>query len=145
MSMSMKYHMKKRMNKGAPCGEHGAMDCAMCHGGKMAEGGMVHEEEASGFQPPPEPGADEGEEGIVDRIMKRFAKGGAVEQDTPPIADFEENDFDVLPGMEDTEADETGADSGDEDGDMAEDDDRKDIVSRIMKSRGKKDRNPRPA
>lgn len=145
MSMAMKYAMKKRMGKGMPCDEHGEPGCGMCHGGMMAEGGMVEEEEASGYQAPPRPEADEGEEGIVDRIMKRFAKGGAVEQDTPVMADFEDNDFDVLPGMEDTEADETGKNSGDEIGDEQEDDDRKDIVSRIMKSRSKKDRMPRPA
>lgn len=90
-------------------------------------------------------GAVDGTDGIVDRIMQRFAKGGAVANDTPPEADFEENDFDVLPDMEDTEADETGENSGDEDGDKQEDEDREDIVSRVMKSRKKKDKNPRPA
>ncbi len=133
MSLAMKYAMKKKMGKackGADC-----PGCAMCKGGQMmAGGGMMGDDDE-----------DDGSEGIVERIMKRFAKGGAVEQDTPPVADFEENDFDVLPGMEDTEADETGANSGDEIGDEAEDDDRKDIVKRIMKSRGKKDRMPRPA
>lgn len=151
MSMAMKYAMQKRSKKmGAPCDEHGEMGCGMCHGGKMAEGGFVEDEEASGYQAMPEPdedddGDDDGSNGIVDRIMKRFAKGGAVANDTPPEADFEENDFDVLPEMEDTEADETGANSGDEMGDKQEDEDRHDIVGRIMKSRSKKDRMPRPA
>ena len=143
MSMAMKYEMKKRMSRGAPCDEHQAYDCAMCDGGKMAEGGFVGDEEATGYGAMPKP--DDGQEGIVDRIMKRFSKGGVVANDTPMTADFDDNDFDVLPGIEDTESDYTGKNSGDEIGDEAEDDDRKDIVSRIMKSRGKKDRNPRPA
>lgn len=82
---------------------------------------------------------DDGSDGIVDRIMKRFAKGGEVE----PVADFESNDFEVEPTGDDFS--ETGANSGDELGDEAEDDDRDDIVSRVMKSRGKKDKMPRPA
>lgn len=95
----------------------------------LAEGGEVSD--------------DDGSDGIVDRIMKRFAKGGAVE----PVADFEKNDFDVMDTEMDpgTDADYTGANSGDEIGDEQEDDDRKDIVGRIMKSRSKRDRMPRPA
>lgn len=135
MSMAMKYGLMKRQKMaegGMACAGAECPGCEKCKGGMMmAEGGEVKE--------------DDGSEGIVDRIMKRFAKGGAVEQDTPVMADFEDNDFDVLPGMEDTEADETGKNSGDEIGDEQEDDDRKDIVSRIMKSRSKKDRMPRPA
>lgn len=143
MSMATKYAMQKRAKKGTACDAHGETGCMAC-GGKMADGGMVEEEEASGYQPFPEP-EDAGEEGIVDRIMQRFAKGGAVANDTPPVADFEENDFDVLPEMEDTEADETGANSGDEEGDKVEDEEREDVVSRAMKSWKKKDKNPRPA
>lgn len=148
MSLAMKYMMKKRAAKlGESCEEHGAPNCNMCHGGMMAEGGFVEEEEASGYQPMPKPEAedDAGEEGLVDRIMKRFAKGGAVANDTPPVADFEENDFDVLPDMKDTEADETGENSGDEDGNEEKDEEEKDIVGRVMKSRKKKDKLPRPA
>ncbi len=150
MSLAMKYGMMNR--DGAACMAHGTKGCGMCHGGKMAEGGFVEEEEETGYGEMPKPSAEDedgdmdgGEEGIVDRIMKRFAKGGAVANDTPPVADFEENDFDVLPGMEDTEADETGANSGDELGDAQEDDDRDDIVKRVSKSWKKKDRMPRPA
>lgn len=148
MSMALKYGMQKRMaGGGMACAMHGAKGCKMCHGGMMAEGGEVEEEMASGYQEMPESEAedDDGSDGIVDRIMKRFAKGGAVEQATPPVADSEEAEYDVLPEMEDTEADETGANSGDELDDEQEDDDRKDIVSRIMKSRAKKDKMPRPA
>lgn len=148
MSLAMKYGMMKRGKKtGAACDAHGAVGCMAC-GGKMAEGGFVGEEEESGYQPFPKPAEaaeDEGEEGLVDRIMQRFAKGGAVANDTPPVADFEDNDFDVLPGMDDTEADYTGENSGDDVGDKAEDEDEKDVVSRAMKSWKKKDRLPRPA
>ncbi len=143
MSMAIKYAMKKRGKKGSICDAHGASNCMAC-GGKMADGGMVEEEEASGYQPFPKP-EDAGEEGIVDRIMNRFAKGGAVANDTPPVADFEENDFDVLPEMEDTEADETGAEDGDDLGNEQMEEDEDDIVNRAMKSWKKKDKNPRPA
>jgi hypothetical protein len=88
---------------------------------------------------------------MVTRIMHKrypehFAEGGEV-KDEEPTAGFESNDFDELDRdpPETAEADDTGANSGDEVGDEQEDDDRKDIVSRIMKSRAKKDRNPSPA
>lgn len=146
MSMAVKYAMAKRAKKdSAACEEHGAPNCAMCYGGKMAEGGFVGEEMASGFEPPPEPEADAGEEGIVDRIMKRFSKGGEVTNATAVTADFEANEFDDLAKDDDLEFSDTEANSGDDLGDKAEDDDRKDIVSRVMKSRAKKDKNPRPA
>lgn len=136
--MALKYGMQKRMAKGGQvCEMHGTHGCMMCHGGKMAEGGDVGDASM--------PKEDDGSDGIVDRIMKRFAKGGAVEQETPPIADGEEAQYDDIVDMEDTEADETGANSGDEIGDAAEDEDERDIVKRIMKSRGKKDKMPRPA
>ena len=135
MSLATGYAMKKRMSK---CAAHGADGCEMC----MADGGFVGKEKASGYMPPPEPEADMGEEGIVDRIMKRFAKGGEVE----PAADFESNDFDYLDQMPlDHEADETGENSGDEIGDEAQDERDDDVVARAMKSRPKKDRMPRPA
>lgn len=83
-----------------------------------------------------------GDDDLVMRIMKkRYAQGGAVE----PVADFEPNDFDEMDLEPAEHFHETGANSGDEDGDEAEDDDRKDIVSKIMKSRKKKDKLPRPA
>lgn len=75
---------------------------------------------------------------IVDRIMNS-RKG-------EPVADFENNDFDYMdetsPGAE---GDYTGTNSGDEIGNAQEDEDQRDIVARIMRSRAKKDRMPRPA
>jgi hypothetical protein len=87
--------------------------------------------------------------GMVDRIMaKRMSEGGRVaNEDHGPmdsrLADFDQNEFDDLALRDDLESSYTGANSGDEKGDAQEDDDRKDIVARIMKSRGKKDRMPR--
>ena len=97
------------------------------------------------FNQKPVHAEDSGEEGIVDRIMKRFSKGGQVANETEPMADSMPNEFDDLVLDDDLEFHDTGANSGDELGDAQEDEDRKDIVSRIMASRKKKDRNPRPA
>lgn len=85
---------------------------------------------------------------MIARIMKkRYSQGGEVANDVGEgeEADMEPNQFDDLVKDDDLEADYTGENSGDEIGDEQEDDDRKDIVSRIMKSRAKKDRMPRPA
>lgn len=197
MSMAIQYSMQKRAKKmakgGAMC-EHGKSMCEMCHGGKMAEGGMVGEEEASGYLQMPkeherkdhaammeddrmldqhgteEVGAmgmeednepqhermvshplenQDDHEDMVGRIMrqrtKHFSKGGQVANDTPITADFEKNQFDDLVKDDDLEQHYTGANSGDEIGDEQEDEDRRDIVARIMKSRRKKDRMPVPA
>ncbi len=88
-------------------------------------------------------------EDMVGRIMKQraqhYSEGGRVANDTPPIADFEDNQFDDLVKDDDLEEHYTGDNSGDEIGDEQEDEDRHDIVSRIMKSRRLKDRMPHPA
>jgi hypothetical protein len=89
-------------------------------------------------------------EDMVGRIMSRrsnmrhYSRGGRVANDTPVTADFEKNDFDDLAKDDDLESSYTGANSGDEIGDDQEDEDRHDIVSRIMKSRRKTDRLPHP-
>lgn len=141
---AMKYHMKKKMAKGgdledyadatspvavsgtnAKCAGASCPGCSHCNGGMMAKGGEMM-----------------GDDDLVMRIMKkRYAHGGVVE----PVADFEPNDFDEMDLEPAEEFSETGANSGDEIGDKAEDEDRKDIVSKIMKSRKKKDHLPRPA
>lgn len=77
---------------------------------------------------------------MVDRIMrKRMAHGGEV------MADFEPNEFDELELEPAPSPPHSGADYGDDLGDeeVAEED--HDLVSRIMRSRSKKDRMPRPA
>lgn len=141
MSMAMKYAMKKRMAKGGECPGADCPGCgaAMCHGGKMAEGGEV-------ATPKHNMQAMIEDDDMISRIMKkRYSEGGVVANETKETADEEPNEFDDLVKDDDLEFSETGANSGDELGDEAEDEDRKDIVSRIMKSRAKKDKNPRPA
>lgn len=152
MSMSAKYAMQKRrrmydggqvtstatvdsdkakmaadsMKKAFGYAKGGDVECHACKGGMCYEhGGSV-----TGT-------------GMVDNIMrKRMAKGGEVE----PMADFESDDFDYLdthPAPDD--ADYTGANSGDHLGNERIEENDRDIVSRIMRSRHKKDKMPRPA
>lgn len=125
-----------------------------------AEGGEVEEME-SGYEPMPHPcekcghvshpvenqGMGE-EEDMISRIMKKrrmFSKGGRVANDTEPMVDEEPAEYDDLVKDDDLEFHETGKNSGDELGNEQEDEDRGDIVSRIMKSRKKKDKMPHPA
>jgi len=91
---------------------------------------------------------------MVDRIMAKrqmrremMSKGGVVSNDTKITSGFMPNQFDdlVLRGDDFGNFEETGANEGDNISDKLEDEDRKDIVSRIMRSRAKKDRNPMPA
>lgn len=122
MSMAMAYGMKKRMGKGAKM-----------EGECMAEGGMAeHEQDAD----------------MIARIMhkrKMYSKGGMVANDTPPIADDMPADYDDLALRDDLESSYDGENSGDMDGNAAMDERDADVVSKIMSSRKKKDRNPRPA
>lgn len=76
---------------------------------------------------------------------KYYSRGGKVSNRTPVAADFEPNQFDDLVLDDDMDFSYTGDNSGDEIGNEQEDEDRHDIVSRMMKSSRKKDRNPRPA
>ena len=118
MSMAMKYAMQKRAEKNSK----------MCHGGMMAEGGEVDDTD------------------MVGRVMrKRMSKGGMVANDTPPIVDSEPADYDDLALRDDLESSYTGANSGDEIGNKMLDEQDEDLVGRIMRSRAKKDRMPRPA
>ena len=125
-----------------------------------AEGGEV-EEKASGYEPMPHPCENCGhvshpvenqgmgeEEDMIGRIMKKrkgYSEGGRVANDSDPIADSEPAEYDDLVKDDDLEFHETAENSGDEIGDEQEDEDRKDIVSRVMKSRKKKDKMPHPA
>lgn len=90
---------------------------------------------------------------LVDRIMMKrqmMAEGGVVadegEDELSHLDDGKDNDFDYLSsGDLDDSTTNSGAADGDFLGDKQEDEDRRDIVARIMKSRAKKDRLPRPA
>ncbi len=96
-------------------------------------------------------------DGIVDRIMEQRSKdfsgdarlmseGGRVANADEPEADFLPNEFDDLHLRDDLESTYGEDDNaGDELGNAQEDQDRDDIVARIMASRRKKDRMPRPA
>lgn len=95
----------------------------------MAEGGEVHE----GFK-----------DDLVNRIMKKLSPGQEANA-TPPIADELPAEYDDLvldDNLESTYGDDDN--SGDALGNAQEDEDRRDIVSRIMASRKKKDRLPNP-
>ena len=93
---------------------------------------------------------------MVMRIMmgraKGYSEGGKVANEesgdstgAPSSAKWEDNEFDELAKEDDLEFKSTGANAGNELGDAEQDHEREDIVSRIMKSRAKKDRMPRPA
>ncbi len=154
MSMAIKYAMQKhakKMSRGGACDEHGTEMCEMCHGGKMAEGGFVEEEKESGYERMPEgrekmdSAAMMEDEDMISRIMKqRYSKGGRIANDTPITADFEDNQFDDLVKDDDLEMHYTGQNSGDEIGNEKMDEDDRDLIARIMKSRRSKDRMPHP-
>jgi hypothetical protein len=205
-SLAIAYAMKRKAKKEK-----------MAHGGYMADGGFVHEEEKSGYvhkphsecyakggfveeeeesgyRPMPkehekhdeaammesdrmlnqhgqeEEGADGMEEDnesqhermyahpvenqdyhedMVGRIMAKrqhhYSEGGRVANDSPIEAGFEDNQFDDLVKDDDLHEHYDAKNSGDEIGDEQEDEDRHNIVSRIMKSRRLKDRMPHPA
>lgn len=149
---AMKYAMKKRMAKGGMC-KHNSMECPECHGGMMSEGGMADAKDEYDPMQHPMPvdnmAAEMEDEDMIGRIMnKRMVKmseGGKVANKDEIVADLEPNEFDDLAKDDDLEFHDTGANSGDEVGDDQEDMDRRDVVSRIMRSRAKKDRMPRPA
>jgi hypothetical protein len=113
------------------------------YGTMMAEGGQITDNWQS----------DDHEMDMVGRIMKQrqmhYSEGGKVanqehgEMDDG-LAGFKQNEFDDLVLDDDLDFEYTGANSGDELGDTREDDDRRDIVSRVMKSRRLKDRLPNP-
>lgn len=86
---------------------------------------------------------------LVGKIMaKRYSEGGRVANEdagasaSEPdrMAKDDPNEFDDLALRDDLESSYTGADSGDELGNRRESDDEADIISRVMRSRGKRDR-----
>lgn len=85
---------------------------------------------------------------IMKKIQHHYSQGGKVsnggEDELSHMADSKPNNFDDLSLRDDLESSYTGANSGDELDNEQEDHDRADIVSRIMRSRAKKDRLPNP-
>jgi hypothetical protein len=121
--------------------------------GGYADGGEMLE---------PEPKKDDGDDlgisepipmcaegGLMERAMKRreqmYSQGGRVANDTPITAGFEENQFDDLVLRDDLESSYTGDNSGDEIGNQTHDDEAQDEISRLIRARRLRDRNPRPA
>ncbi len=178
MSLAMAYHMKKKKKcHGGEMAEGGEMEMheteehpvsksmkKAFHAPGYAEGGMVHEEKESGYEPMPcekcghmvghavenqgATMADDMEDDMIEHIMKKrkgYSHGGKVSNDDAPIADGEPAEYDDLVKDDDLAFHETDKNSGDEIGDEAEEEDQKDTVSQIMKSRKKKDKMPRPA
>lgn len=117
MSMAAAYSMKKRKGMG-----HGGMKSA-------------HKVD------------DMMDDDIVDRVMEKrqkLSEGGIVANKTEVEADFDPAEFDDLVLRDDLELDNSGATSGDELGNAQEDEDRRDIVAKVMRKRMKQT-NPRPA
>lgn len=144
--MALAYRMRKKMAGGGMACEDCASGRCMKHGGMMAEGGSVEMGKDHGR----DQAADEDLD-MVSRIMsKRMSQGGRVANEEHgehqnKLAGFSENEFDDLVLDDHLDQSYTAENSGDELGNEQEDDDRGDMISRIMKSRRLKDRNPRPA
>lgn len=134
------------------CAAHGMDMCKAC-GGMMAEGGEVEEmgdesfneeEKDSGYE-------EDGDAGLVDRIMKQFAKGGMMMSEGGEVANDvgEGEEADMEPNQFDDLAKDGGLEShimgNQEMGDSQETNDRHDLVVKIMNSLAKKDRMPSPA
>lgn len=139
--LAMAYAMKNRQKK-------------MCNGGAYADGGMVEEEKASGEEehedPAPEANesADLEDADMIERIMKKrgYSKGGMVANDVGIAeADKLPAEYDDLVLRDDLESSYDADNSGDKLGNAAMDERDEDMVSRIMRSRAKKDKLPRPA
>lgn len=122
MSMAIKYAMNKKRMAGG--GSVDAGTCKACEGGQCMEHG-----------------------GLVDRVMaKRMSKGGMVANDTTDnMADDKEAQYDDLVLRDDLDFSYTGENSGDELGNAEMDENDRDLINRIMRSRAKRDRMPRPA
>lgn len=165
MSMALKYGMMKRAKKMAEGGEIKGVHETEPYGTTSSQAG-VHVETGADKSAKKEhhrvlkemhemrgkdrkhlaEGGDVGEDDMISRIMqKHYSEGGMLSNQTPVTADFEDNEFDDLVKDDELDSSYTGSDSGDEIGDAQEDEDRRDIVSRIMRSRAKGDRMPRPA
>lgn len=82
---------------------------------------------------------------MIGKVMvQRMSKGGQVANSDKPMADFMPNEFDDLHLRDGLEMSETGANSGDEDGDADNDKRLNDMVAQAMMKR-RKQRNPVPA
>jgi hypothetical protein len=121
-------------------GEHGEYEEGP-QGVRMSEGGMLTD---SGYQ-------DQAHMlDMVGRVMaqyqRMYSEGGKVANQDSIVAGFMPNEFDDLHLRDGLEFSDTGANSGDELSSDGEDERRRDMVNRIMRSRAKRPgHNPRPA
>ena len=118
--------------------QHGAHEMGP-DGVWMAEGGQITDNEQDSSH----------EMDMVGRIMKQrqqmYSEGGRIANETDvDSAKKMPAQYDDLVLRDDLESSSDGANNGDMLGNEQEDEDRKDIVSRIMKSRAKKDKLPNP-
>jgi hypothetical protein len=143
MSFAAGYAMKKRAKK-------------MCSGGDMmAEGGEVNEKAEYDPKEDPMPKDNEAanmeDADMIARIMhkrKMYSEGGQVANDVGIAeADKEPAEYDDLVLRDDDmeDADYDGENSGDMKGDADQDARDADTIAKVMSSRKKKDRMPRPA
>lgn len=173
-SLALAYRMKKKKCHGGEMAEGGEtamhedeLEKGMKKAFKSpgyAEGGFVKEEKESGYEPMPcencghmsshavenqsvgmEEEMDDDMIGHIMKKLKHYSEGGKVSNEDEPVVDSEEAEYDDLEKDDDLKEHYTGKNSGDEIGDEQEDEDQRDTVSQIMKSRKKKDKMPRPA
>lgn len=164
-ALAIAYSMKKKKKASGGTVESGDAEMNYADGGQVSK--EEADKFAKGLgQPPDQPGpqkmsaggnpyskmeesqrpnmADGGEvnpmmEVTCPHCTKSFSHGGQVANSDEPMADGLPNEFDDLHLRDDLEFSETGANSGDKDGDAEEDKLRKDVVSRAMiKRRAKK-------
>lgn len=143
MSLAIKYGMMKKKSKGspAPAPTETPMEAPMSRKERML---MAMSSKASPLPDETEPEAEPAEDStaadmdLVSRIMKKrqaLSEGGKVAATDDETADEMPNDFDVLDldnsAHEESAADETAANSGDDLGAPADED----LVSKIMRTR----------
>lgn len=122
------------------------------YAGYTDEAKDMHESKLEQLKAMPKPnlpmseGGDVDENDLVDRIMKKrmYSEGGMVANEDGPIADDMDAEYDDLVLDDHLESHYDGKDSGDELGNKELDHEDHDLVERIMKSRAKKDKLPRP-
>ncbi len=141
MSMAIKYGMQKKAKGGMMCSHGSGPDCPTC----KADGGEV-EPHPTSTATIDQDKADKAAKSMRDAF--HFADGGVVDRIMKArkgeSADEHPNDFENPIDVPD-DADYTAENSGDNLGNEALDENDADLIRRIMRSRAKKDSNPRPA
>jgi len=139
-SLAIAYSMKKKASKGhqSSCTENCESPCTVHEKANMS---VEHEGDV---KRPNEMAIEEDDKDLnqdrVGRAMKkRYSKGGMIANEAKS-----NRDTDFLATDDDLEFNYTGKNSGDELSSPGEDDRRKDVVSKAMASRKKKDRLPNP-